>query len=53
MNIVLGQNGALTAALLIGGLVASDRRALAGGALIMNTKRKLEACPLRTHLTNN
>lgn len=33
-NIGFGQNGALTAALLIGGLVASDRRALFGGALI-------------------
>lgn len=34
MNVVFGQNGALTAALLIGGLVVSDRRALVGGALI-------------------
>lgn len=33
-NMGFGQNGALTAALLIGGLVASDRRALLGGALI-------------------
>jgi hypothetical protein len=33
-NMGFGQNGALTAALLIGGLVASDRRALLGGALV-------------------
>lgn len=33
-NMAFGQNGALTAALLIGGLVASDRRALLGGALV-------------------
>ncbi len=34
MNIVFGQNGALTAALLIGGLAASGRWAVLGGALI-------------------
>lgn len=34
MNMVFGQNGALTASLLIGGLIISDRRALLGGAII-------------------
>jgi hypothetical protein len=34
VNMVFGQNGALTASLLIGGLLISSRRALVGGAII-------------------